>query len=276
MFFVVGAGKAGTTWLHDYLSSHDQVSCGPTKEYSYFNYFWRTGGDGKRPFVWWNTCLAQMSLARRTGAARGYVGSLIYTLRNPLDYKETLRGKDPLTRAFGDVSPRYATLGAEAFAEMKSMHPRTKFVFVMRDPVDRLWSAAQMKLRNPRYKRRAAKADFLMTQLDDKLVFESMNYPRTVEALFQSVPEDDIIIMFYETMFEQAEIDRLCSELGVEAREAQFEKRVYAETKGEMPVSWARAMYLELKHMYQFVEQRFPAAIPDYWKHKANDYERAV
>lgn len=276
MFFVVGAGKAGTTWLHDYLSSHDQVSCGPTKEYSYFCYLWRVAGQGARPFQAINLFLAQMSLARRTGNAKGYFSSLAKTLFSPMDYKQTLRGQSPDVRAFGDVSPRYATLGADAYCAMRGMHPKTKFIYIMREPVDRLWSSVQMRARDPRFKRHNSSSVFLEKHFKNKLVYESMNYPRTLDALYDAVPEADIIILFYETMFDQFEMDRLCSELGVKPLMAPLEERVFSGVKDKMPAEWAQKMYEELKHVYEFVEAKFPLRVPQYWKAQEAEYKRAV
>ncbi len=58
-----------------------------------------------------------------------------------------MRGPQPTCRAFGDMTPAYCLLTAEAFEAMRRMHPRTQFFFVMRDPVDRLWSAIRMNIR---------------------------------------------------------------------------------------------------------------------------------
>ena len=37
LFFCVGAQKSGTTWLHDYLSSHPEVADAPLKEMNFFS-----------------------------------------------------------------------------------------------------------------------------------------------------------------------------------------------------------------------------------------------
>ena len=101
-----------------------------------------------------------------------------------------------------------------------------------------------------------------------------MNYPRVIKALDEVIPQEDIIYLFYEKMFEQSEMDRLCKELGVNRHPAAIDKKVFAGAKAQMPEAWAREMYNELKHMYDFVEARFPTEIPDYWKLRAAEYER--
>lgn len=94
MFFVLGAQKAGTTWLHKYLSGHPQVSMGPVKEYSYFGYFHRPFTSGAtRPlrFQGIRRLLAEASLRRRTGLRRGYFGSVLDAWRGGPIYKALLR-----------------------------------------------------------------------------------------------------------------------------------------------------------------------------------------
>ena len=51
-----------------------------------------------------------------------------------------------------DVTPSYSMLSAERYAEMASIG-RAKFLFIMRDPISRLWSQIRIRIRRLAYER---------------------------------------------------------------------------------------------------------------------------
>jgi len=112
-FLGIGAQKSGTSWLHQMLSLHEDLSLPKQKEI----HFWD-----------WN---------RRKGL-RWY--------SDQFSPKEGGVGRN--TQMFGEITPCYAVLDEEKVCEIKYLFPNLKVIFIARDLVDRAWSALLMELRN--------------------------------------------------------------------------------------------------------------------------------
>ena len=105
-FLCIGAQKSGTTWLHRVLMGHPDIYLPPQKEVHYFNSHYR-----RHSLAWYS---AQF---------------------------ETGRGK-----SCGDITPAYGVLDESKVRYMKTLMPRAKIILILRDPIDRAWSAANMHL----------------------------------------------------------------------------------------------------------------------------------
>ena len=110
-FLIIGAAKAGTTWLHENLDCHPEI------------YMARRPG-----------CLDPTEVRYFT---QGF--------RRPLKYYSDLflPGKDKIK---GDKSPSYHTLPASRIRFIRSLMPSVRLIFFMRNPVERAWSHAVMNL----------------------------------------------------------------------------------------------------------------------------------
>ena len=67
-----------------------------------------------------------------------------------------------------DITPNYQCLAAEDYAAMARLHPNARFVFLMRDPVERLWSGVRHALRD-RIRSGAATEDEIRARFRDAL-----------------------------------------------------------------------------------------------------------
>jgi hypothetical protein len=103
-FLVIGAQKAGTTWLFDKLLWHHQKISFP---------------GGKEVHFW--------DLFRARGT----------------DWYVNLFSK-PDGRLHGDMTPAYAALSPEVIAECHGLFPNLRLIYTIRDPAERAWSAAKM------------------------------------------------------------------------------------------------------------------------------------
>lgn len=105
-FLGIGAQKAGTTWLYEWLGRHPEIAFPAGKELQFWNH-----REGRAPEVW----LAAFPEAR-PGVLQG------------------------------EITPAYALLGDEAVATLQSLCPDLRIFFSMRNPMERAWSAALMAL----------------------------------------------------------------------------------------------------------------------------------
>lgn len=109
-FFVVGAAKAGTTSLYEYLKQHPQVYMSPVKEPHFFSRVGALAGDNR--FV------------RAITDENEYLALFRYAM----DYK-----------AIGEASPSYLW-DDHAPYRIKQKVPDAKIIILLRDPIERAYS----------------------------------------------------------------------------------------------------------------------------------------
>jgi hypothetical protein len=127
--FCVGAQKAGTTWLYDVLGRHPEVGFPRMKELHFWSDLY-TGGRWRQRFL--RRARRPPWLARRL------------EVETDADYVAYLAECADDRPVSGDLSPDYALLPSEGFRRMEAAVPDARFLFVMRDPVERYWSWIKM------------------------------------------------------------------------------------------------------------------------------------
>lgn len=148
-FLVIGAQKAGTTWLDRNLRTHPQMWLPPEKEIHFF--------DLPRPLPFAALLFAPKRAARHWAKARlvrdwakvkageqslGWYLRYYFQPRTRRWYQSLFRPAPG--RICGESTPRYATLSAVKIARIHRLMPHLKLIYVLRDPIDRMWSDAAM------------------------------------------------------------------------------------------------------------------------------------
>jgi len=115
-FFVIGAGKAGTTSLHRYLDQHPDVYMSPVKEPSYFT------PDAGSPH------------------AGEPAKTAVHTRQEYEALFDGVRGE----RAIGESSTAYLSFPGSAAPAIREAVPGARLVAVLRHPAERAFSAYSM------------------------------------------------------------------------------------------------------------------------------------
>ena len=105
-FLGIGAHKAGTSWLHVNLQAHPQLFLPRQKELHYFDSYFHSR-----------------------------------TLRF---YSGQFESAD--TKIRGEITPAYSILSPKRVWFIRKIMPDVRLIFIMRNPIDRSWSAALMDL----------------------------------------------------------------------------------------------------------------------------------
>jgi Sulfotransferase family len=275
LLFGIGAAKAGTTWLYRYLAAHPQVRLPAVKELHYFD----TSETGK-----FDRQIARMQKekARRTGRLPTGDARLDQRLRrevraydrwlnviaDPSDaaYVRFLTEAAGDARVVGDITPAYATLSQATLTRMAGLAPVTRFIFLMRDPLDRLWSNIRMAAA----RRSGALAETAAALLDkvvsgqDQTITARSNYAMTLARVDAALDPKSLFLGFYETLFQPETVDRICTFLGLAPHPARPEARVLGGE--DLPMTEAqRARALAwLAPQYDAVRQRMDT-LPQRW-----------
>lgn len=260
----VGAQKAGTTWLYEYLWDHPQVAMSPVKEMHFWGY--RDCDPWKWPVTHFRRKLRRrQELDAKAGVERDYA-PLRERIRMAGDlalYRRFFRRqiRDGHT-VFGEITPAYCHLPPEEFAFINRQFAQVKVIYLLRNPADRHWS--QM-----RFSEGAEAVEELEAAIDRTLAnpkyAERNNYDRTLANLARAFRPEQVHIDFYETLFTPQAVTRLCTFLGIADRPADFTRTANVSVK--MPLAPARRATIvrALRDQYVAVDDHFDGQIPQSW-----------
>lgn len=149
-FVCIGMAKAGTRWFYDQMAERPDVWMPPVKEINFLG--------GVRPTA------VERKIAHESARMRTRNGRLTDIARQRRflarygdhvghdgDYAWYRHLFDPKGRLkSGDVSPGYAGMSPDRIAAAAAALPRARFVLLVREPADRLWSLLCMQVRSGR------------------------------------------------------------------------------------------------------------------------------
>ncbi|MCK8465463.1 sulfotransferase [Aliiroseovarius sp. S1339] len=269
--FCLGATKAGTSWLFDYLYGHRDCHFPAVKELHYFDALEHGTGDfyrkqaqarlerarSDRPTRWQKQLVADLErwLATFDGKTRDDAAYLRY-----------VREGGENARLIGDFTPAYGLLREASLKAMAALTDKVRFVYLMRDPVDRIWSNIRMVAGAGGQTALDAKVDGVLNGTADNILDRS-NYRRTLNRLTRAIPRDALHIEFYERLFTPAAIERLCAFLGIAPQPASFDRVVHQSAKAALPMGQRAQLQAALKPQYNFVE-KFMGELPTEWTQK--------
>lgn len=281
----VGCQKGGTTWLHKYLHGLPECNLGFAKEYHTFDSRYLDVCRG----------LHTAKLKRLTGLLRRKerfrflprpaLDRTIATLARLIvfnndfelyaDYFDRLWNSDERIMVVGDITPAYSGLKSVHFAEIRRLLESRGFavrvVFLMRDPVERCYSAARSLVQ--KLSRKAAIPDPLLT-LKDQYATPSYQirtrYEDTIQNLEEVFAKDEIFYGFYESLFNSDEIRRLNGFLGLNSqRLPDFSQSENSSPPGgDVPRALAQEIRDYYRKTYEFCTARFGRDMIDrIWPH---------
>lgn len=283
VFFGVGATKAGSSWLHDMLAGHPEVHFREIKELHYFSMFDFGIVEQRRRKVTRLRDKARARLPLVPAAKRARIEKVQRTRDAYLAlcdigkvdaaaYLAFLHdGIGPETKLVGEVTPAYSNLSVDRLKYMATIAPRTKFVFIMRDPVARLWSHVRMlALRHVDGDGQGAMTTTVADILDRSLagevpgILERGDYPAIIARLRQAVPSEDLLIIYYEEMFSPECVDRICTFLGIAPHTFDPDRQVHKGIPVEMTRAQRDKMRDGLSDQYDGVAAAM-GHLPDAW-----------
>ena len=197
----------------------------------------------------------------------------VQTPNRYFDYFDNLWAKKSTVTTVGDFTPSYSMLDRAAFKyaknELEKRDFRVKVVFIMRDPVERIWSMmhqeAKMKI--------ALKAGQDLTKR--KFSLESFTYEhaelrtryeRTINELEQVFDAEDIYFDFYERSISKDRFNKLTEFLGLKPGDPEvMTVRNASYMKGDIDATLAAEVANYYKSTYEFVEAKFGREVCSLW-----------
>ena len=248
LLYGMGATKAGTSWLYRYLHDHPDCAMPAVKEAHYWDTF--DADDLEKHLVFCRVRLREMRDAKvdAADAGRGWqVENLDRRINEMKSLVDTLEGDRTDDAAYlgwltcgradamlvGDMTPNYATLSDEMIMRMRDAQPVAKFIFLIRDPLDRLWSHIRMQARRQRqahevYEKKSNNILYRMLNRGHEThILERGDYPKIIRRLRRLIPPGRLLIQFTEDLFTPQGLARVCAFLGIAATKPDIQQPVH-------------------------------------------------
>ena len=263
LLFCIGATKAGTTWLHDYLARHPSCRFRAVKETHWFDKV--AAGEAAS---WADELMVTAEWMEREGAEKGdaelaacgrdhreLAGALRRNGGDPDDLVAWLVDGAGDARVVGDVTPAYALLPEETLAGMARLSGNVRFLYVLRDPVARLWSHVSMMAGRyaPDGQATVDGAKWVIERVfagDETEIARRSDYAAVLDKIDRAVPAPQRRVIFYEDLMTPAGVDDLCDWLEIPRRAPDLDRRVHqgaglplADGKARKARRWLRPQY---------------------------------
>lgn len=271
-FLVIGAQRSGTAWLYFVLKRHPNLWLPPIKEIHYFDNL--NEGLADDPKRW-------LRVARsRWRVLNSWMFSYLLGKRDDDWYAKLFHKAQLKGRLAGEITPAYATLDEQMFQRIRHINRDIKLIFIMRDPVDRLWSAITnhaFKFKNDPLRCPPTLEEALAKARTAKFKARSA-YTDTIAQLEAIFPSSQLHLCFFDDLRERPEtlVAQILSFLGVnpdEAKNILLSSKINSSAGAiPMPVGFQREMAEAYLPMVRVLSQRFNGP-PKIWLAR---YERLI
>lgn len=269
-FLVIGAQRAGTTWLWTALSRHRDVWMPPVKELHYFDRSPRYPSPSslaidsrvKRLFSRSSEASSfRRRLVRRVrrdlrkGKAHERLSALRWDLRYFLGRTDDAwygslfaPGAD---RVRGEITPAYALLEASDVERIAQLIPDIRIVFIIRNPIERAFSQLRYTHGSRMQDGRMSTAEMIRF-LDSPVQLMRSDYKRTIEVWSRCFPSDQFYLGFYDRLVEDpvAFLEGLCVFLGLRMPEARERRALRSAVNQSRELSGPRPVLRHLAVTY--------------------------
>lgn len=275
LLYVIGAQKAGTTWLHEmFAQNSDTVLVQDQKEIDFWNthfaphhkkYHRRARLKFYRAAL--ATCFGLITSKKHDYKLRklhliSLSGSYEDAIKSYCDFLKYGVSQQTLC---ADISPNYSMLEEDAILRMANLTD-CQFVLVLRDPLSRAISAVNYAMMGKMAdKERMSFGEHFTTLIENGDPYG--NYPRLIRLLSENVPGGRWKVLFYERLFTEATRDELSQFLGVENLRWPSKQKANVSDRSGFPSD--EEMHVVADHLlniYDFCDQFFSGAVPDKWK----------
>ena len=276
----VGATKAGTSWLYDHLAGHPECYLRSVKELHYFDL--PESGLGRMQ------ARSNLSEIARLTARLGQVGPeqaaqlrrriadmvawnavLDTGLDDPAAWCGYLNDGRGVQRLVADVTPSYALLPVAGLRRMAGAAADVRILYLMRDPVARLWSHVRMLAAREATPGQDVAA-LAGARMDRALAGDDLHfggrgdYRSCLQRLRAVFAPGRLLAMFTEDLMTRPGLARLWAYLGIGPGPADLDNRVHEGVPLPLSPAHRDRARAVLRDQYDYVAQAFPT-LPSAW-----------
>jgi len=296
-FLVIGAQRAGTTWLYYHLYKHPEVWLPPIKELHYFDVLDPSVNMKSRKF----RKHVRVRVAHNAAKLISYVASikkvsnkmircdlafdLRYFFRKSSHewYASLFRKAHEAGRVTGEFTPAYSILSKEYIREVYKINEGMKIIFILRNPIQRSWSHAVKDLcvAKKRSIDDVSESEFIGFFNNPECLSRS-DYLTAYENWTSVFPKDQVFICYYEGIALEPKkmLQSVCRFLGVDHRLYDSGQEILGAVNSSVPRDKKIPLKLEyeLARIYEPSLRRLSSMFPGFpekWHHEAIEILKA-
>ena len=261
----VGAQRTGSTWLHSQLRKNPQIHTGLVKEHHIFDVIFTPYFSKYEQSL--RTMVATATENDPSYRKREKLLSFIDDPEKYFNYFEGLCLKNKAIEAVADITPSYSMLDYKAYEfiqqGLEKRGFKVKVVFMMRDPIERVWSMIHQKGRQDSEDENRQIKFKAFTNVHSTM---RTRYDRTIIELEKVFPREDIFYGFYETFFNHKAYEKLGHFLNIDLAAADF---TCVKNKSHLKKPVTTTLAIEAANYYaatyQYIGARFGDKMTSIW-----------
>ncbi len=281
-FLVIGAQKAGTTWLDRNLRRHPQIWLPPEKEIHFFDL------PPLLPFA--ALRLAPVKSIRHWARFR-MMRDAERALERPADadwyarYYWHVRTRAWYQSLFtpapgqlaGETTPRYAVLPERRIRYIRKLIPECRIIYIMRDPIARAWSDVAM-FQSAKFGGRGLRhldTESALRFLIHARRIRHSSYATNLKRWEKYFPNDQIFVCWHDDVVEAPRtlLATIYNFLGVDGSPVRtrniIHRKVNRQKYSPIPAAFERTLATMLLPEISALDQRFHNAYTTKWRQRA-------
>ena len=286
LLICVGATKAGTSWMYRYLYDHEAFYVRSVKEYLYFTIF--KNKKLMRNLKVLNFLIVQyearfleaeaaddiiriLNLSRRIDDTKALFMALSAERSDDAAYLGYLQAGRTHETVVLDVTPADALLEPAEILLISKLPIRVKLRYLMRDPLERLWSHVRMVAKRSMKEGQdflAACQDILKRVVynhEEAHIVTRGDCKSNITRFTSVFDSSQFQIGFSENLQNGPKFDAMCAHWGIKATSARQIKPAHVGLAAPFPEALRRDSLKFLKTQYDFVADNF-AELPANWR----------
>lgn len=271
--------------MYNNLSRHPDVAMPPMKEIHYFDELYlgvKTGllyrifaREGLSKWWWKEKMYDSFRQALRKKNLR-HVWWCVRYFFFPRSFKWYDRlFENAVGKVSGDITPDYCILDKESVEMIKSRYPNLKIIYLIRNPVDRAWSALKMRYVHRKRMKIEDIDEWLLEEYYEK--FDKFNdIRRTITNWSHCFPREQFYFGFYDDLIRNpnAFLERILDFLGLSHLydDQAAGRRVFKGIQGAMPEEMKVLLCRKSIDQIRFLESYFSGGTekhPETWRIEA-------
>lgn len=271
-FICIGAPKAGTTWLFDNLKRHPEIWLPPHKSFQFFS---GLAYEVRRKKL------------KRLGLWKALFGSgikyffwnLNYFFSRRIDvhwYRSMyniVRGK-----IAGEISPSYTILTHSQIKNIIDINPDIKIIFLMRNPIERLWSHAMLNLvKNQKFNPQEITDDKYISHFQIDGQQSRTDYIGILEKWENIIPQDNFFVGFFDDISLKPDslLKEICDFLDVdfslEYFKESYKRNIFKGPHEKIPKGVLKFLCDQQRNQITSLHKRFKNEHTQRWFEYLND-----
>ncbi|MAI29328.1 MAG: hypothetical protein CMP38_03870 [Rickettsiales bacterium] len=252
----IGAPKAGTTWLYEYIQNDPKANFGQMKEYHYWNLAFLDQKESEKKYKLFKKSKKKYcsdELLRWTMLSmKNYYGIYFNSIINS-GYSIT-----------GDITPHYARAKEHHLKYIKKYLEafgfNIKVVYLLRDPMERLWSNVRMERElYESIKNDLNDSEAINFKINDPFWKFDSFYINPIKRIQKIFKKENIYIGIFEEMFLQEKLMELSNFIGVNYNPEMIQKKINVTNKKEkLDNSTMKEIQESYIETYEFCYKNFP------------------